>query len=206
MSYPGIGSANATSILIIRFVTLGIPFHRSDFVFLIGKMRWIIHVPVIQQWLKVCLVKAGGTQQQASHNAHGNSHMSAGGWVFCFCNFVEEGAWTAGLGTGRGTRPLLFSFEWREHYSDLVQGIDTLNLGANFLKIYWKIQLSGTWRQWRERGPQAGTSTPVFLHSSDRENIDRFLKLLSTMYIKCIYEYQKVMVKDYYEEYNMWNI
>lgn len=39
----------------------------------IGKMKWIVYAPVIQQWLKCYLVKTWGTQQQASHNACGNS-------------------------------------------------------------------------------------------------------------------------------------
>ena len=32
MIYPGIGRSNATSILTIRFVTLGISLHSSDYV------------------------------------------------------------------------------------------------------------------------------------------------------------------------------
>lgn len=51
INYLRIGSSSATSRLITRFVILGILHDPCDFIFFIGKMRLIIPVPIIPQWL-----------------------------------------------------------------------------------------------------------------------------------------------------------
>lgn len=64
INYLWIGSSSATSRLITRFVILGILHDPCDSILFTGKMRLIIPVPIIPQWLdRFSLVKVhGGTE------------------------------------------------------------------------------------------------------------------------------------------------